>query len=107
MSNAMIDLEAGTITLSLADFARLTGKTTLVFAIAPVHLVELPDVGVFHQGTYTQVHVTDEHGSYWVCSCNDFRYRRQSAEGESPTLNGQCKHLIAARYHRTIVAAYS
>lgn len=100
MLNASIDFAAGTITLPLADFARITRTDKLVFELPVPEPVMLPRVTLFHVSAYTQVFVRPFGSTrgFWVCSCNDFRYRRQSPEGRPPQENSHCKHIIAAMY---------
>jgi hypothetical protein len=59
----------------------------------------LPKVFTTYVGDYTQVIVTEPSGyTYRVCSCDDFRYRRQSPPGKPADLNSDCKHITVVRY---------
>lgn len=100
--NISIDPATGTVTMPVADFLELAGRAlTADAALDKLFAVAvrpgLPCVHVYHVRSYTQVRVVDGPGPYWVCSCNDFRYRRQAPDHEAPSLNGSCKHLGQAR----------
>lgn len=99
----IIDTEAGTVTMPVAVYLKLAGQALSADA-ALDRLFEgvkagrrLPEVCTYYVSGYTQVYGVDQGGrAYWVCSCNDFRYRRQSAAGEGAWMNRYCKHIVAA-----------
>lgn len=93
------------------DIDFLTGRITIETTVDELVMVglvpepepaemELPDVEVYHVGRYTQVLVYDPVlGAFWVCSCNDYRYRRQTVLGD------ECKHIMPARFGGTLYRA--
>lgn len=117
METAHIDLEAGTITLSLADFARLTGTDTLVLgSFAPPAIMQPRLCWIYQITSHTSLYAMHECQlrqdgplRWWICSCADWRYRSHvDPETGAVTIGHErydCKHIPEARHLHEVLTA--
>lgn len=101
-----VNFQTGTVTAEFSiekfqEVMRVLAGTAPVPEAEPV-TVRLPEVFTFHVRGYTQAYVCQDGEAFWVCSCPDFRYRKQSVPGDA------CKHIPQARleYAQDSMARY-